>query len=67
MTLESSEQEVIATGDDHGLVKVYRNPCQDEVAARSYRGHSEHVTCVKFLGTAGEFMLSCGGQDQTVI
>ena len=62
----SPNQELIATGDDYGLVNVYRNPCREDHKARSYRGHSEHVTNVKFYGD-GKWLVSTGGQDQTTI
>ena len=58
----SPDQQLIATGDDYGLVNVYRNPCREEHKARAYRGHSEHVTNVKFYGE-GEWLVSTGGQD----
>jgi echinoderm microtubule-associated protein-like 1/2 len=64
---ESKDHALIATGDDYGLLNVYRNPCRAEHRARSFRGHSEHVTNVKFHGDNGEWMLTNGGQDQTVI
>ena len=63
----SKNQELIATGDDYGLVNVYRNPCREDHKARSYRGHSEHVTNVKMHGDTMETMCSLGGQDQTLI
>ena len=59
--------DLIATGDDYGLVSIYRDPVRDNYhKARSYRGHSEHVTKVAFA-QEGDFMLSVGGMDQTVI
>ena len=54
---------MIATGDDYGLVNVYRSPCHEGHKARSYRGHSEHVTNVKIYGDEKDTMLSIGGQD----
>lgn len=63
---ESKVQNMIATGDDFGLVNIYRNPCEEKHEARMYRGHSEHVTNVKFLGD-GQFLVSTGGQDKTII
>lgn len=63
----SDEQTLIATGDDYGLVNVYRSPCREGNQARSYRGHSEHVTNVKIYGDEKDTMLSLGGQDQTMI
>jgi WD40 repeat protein len=44
----SGDQELIATGDDYGLVNIYRNPALENHKARSFRGHSEHVTRVLF-------------------
>mmetsp|Transcript_585 Transcript_585/g.625 ORF Transcript_585/g.625 Transcript_585/m.625 type:complete len:262 (+) Transcript_585:1524-2309(+) len=61
----SDDQATIATGDDFGLVNIYRNPCLEQAQARSFRGHSEHVTNVKFVND--QFMISVGGQDQTII
>lgn len=62
-----NELNLIATGDDYGLVNIYRNPCRTKKhVARSFRGHSEHVTQVKFMNR-GDFLISIGGMDQTVI
>ena len=63
----SKNQTIIATGDDYGLVNTYRSPCKEDHKARSYRGHSEHVTNVKIYGDEMQTMLSLGGQDQTLI
>ena len=63
---ESKDHVLIATGDDFGLVNIYRNPVKEKHLARSYRGHSEHVTNVKFHGY-GEYLISTGGQDMTTI
>jgi microtubule-associated protein-like 1/2 len=62
-----NDLNIIATGDDYGLVNIYRNPVRDNThVARSYRGHSEHVTKVKFMNN-GEYLLTVGGMDQTLI
>jgi len=45
----TKNKDLIATGDDYGLLNFYRNPARPEHLARSYRGHSEHVTRVKFM------------------
>ena len=58
--------KLIATGDDYGLVCTFRNPALEGHKAKMYRGHSEHVTCVKF-SEDGKYMFSTGGQDQTTI
>lgn len=61
------ERKLIATGDDYGLVNLYRDPClEDTSIARSYRGHSEHVVRIRFV-EGGKYMVSVGGYDQTVI
>ena len=44
----SEDQSLIAAGDDHGLVQIFRNPCRKGSKPRSYRGHSEHVVRVLF-------------------
>jgi echinoderm microtubule-associated protein-like 1/2 len=64
---EAKIQNLIATGDDYGLVNIYRNPCEEKHQAKSYRGHSEHVMNVKFMGEQDEYMVSAGGEDKTVI
>lgn len=59
----------LATADDRGLVRLMAFPCVVEGAAsRGYRGHSAHVTCVRFNGVAGAGarLLSCGGADRAV-
>jgi len=59
-------QSLICTGDDYGLMCVYRNPARPGNKYGKYRGHSEFVTNVAFLeGT--KYIFSTGGQDQTCI
>lgn len=58
---------VLATGDDYGLVNIFRYPVPENThKSHSYRGHSEHVTRVEFA-QGGDYLLSVGGMDQTVI
>ena len=57
---------MIASGDDYGLVCIYRNPLLDGHKSNKYRGHSEHVTHVKFSDDS-KCLFSTGGQDQTTI
>jgi WD40 repeat protein len=57
---------LIATGDDYGLVNIYRNPARENHKCLSYRGHSEHVTRILFTHD-DEYLISIGGMDQTVI
>lgn len=44
----SMDEKCILTGDDWGLVNIYRNPCAEGCACKSLIGHSEHVLRVKF-------------------
>jgi len=60
------DQKLLASGDDYGLVCLYRNPVLDGHASGKYRGHSEHVTSVVFSDD-GKLLFSAGGQDQTCI
>ena len=62
----SASQKLICTGDDFGLVTLYRNPCLEGHEGQAYRGHSEHVTAVEFSDD-DKYLLSTGGQDQTTI
>merc|ERR1719263_854547 len=59
-------QKLICTGDDYGLMCVYRNPARPGNAYGKYRGHSEFVTNVAF-GEGTKYIFSTGGQDQTCI
>lgn len=62
----SRNQKLIATGDDWGLVCLYKNPALEGHKSSKFSGHSEHVTNVKFSDD-GKYLWSAGGQDQTVI
>jgi microtubule-associated protein-like 1/2 len=61
----SDDKMLLATGDDYGLVCLFRDPCREGVP-RSYRGHSEHVTRVLF-GKGDSHLFSIGGYDQTLM
>jgi hypothetical protein len=54
--------KLIATGDDYGLVCLYRNPAREGHDYGKYRGHSEHVTSVMFSDDC-KYLWSTGGQD----
>lgn len=62
----TKDQKLIVSGDDYGLVCLYRNPLLDGHASTKYRGHSEFVTTVKFSNDS-QYIFSTGGQDQTTI
>lgn len=57
---------LLATGDDHGKVKVFRYPCMVENSkAVEGLGHSSHVTMVKF-SKSGQYLFSAGGNDTCI-
>lgn len=71
-------KSLIFTGDDWGLLNVYRNPVRiiqpkrgkkkaAEIPAKMYRAHSEHVMRVAIEGDNGERVFTVGGQDQCLI
>lgn len=64
--VSSANRKLIATGDDRGLVNIYRNPCLEGAKGKSFRGHSEHVVGLQF-GLNDEYLFSAGGQDKTIL
>jgi len=58
----NGNQKLLASGDDYGLVCLYRNPLLEGHDSGKYRGHSEHVTSVKFSAD-NKYLWSTGGQD----
>ena len=62
----SHDGQLLAAGDDYGLVTLFRNPARMGVVPRAFRGHSEHVTRVLFSDDDG-YLFSAGGYDQTVM
>lgn len=62
----SKDGSLVATGDDFGLVNVFRNPCRANHKPISLRGHSEHVVKVRFVENDA-YLFSIGGYDQTVM
>jgi len=64
--------QLLATGDDFGKVKLYRYPSMVEPSQFiECKGHSSHVTKVKFSAVPGEagtqYLFSTGGNDCSVI
>lgn len=58
---------LLATGDDFGMVKLFKYPCVVEKAQNNeYSGHSSHVTKVKFSNN-DRYLVSTGGNDMTVM
>jgi len=62
----NADRTIISTGDDYGLVNLFRFPCRNGGIPRSYRGHSEHVVRVRF-GENDQYLWSIGGYDQTLM
>ena len=62
----SKDNSLIATGDDYGLVNLFRNPCRGGAKPISLRGHSEHVVRVTFHRD-DQYIFSVGGYDQTLM
>jgi len=62
----SNDRRLFATGDDYGLVSLFRDPCRSGGQPRCFRGHSEHVVRVKF-GAGDSYLYSIGGYDQTLM
>jgi microtubule-associated protein-like 6 len=62
----NNEYELVATADDFSMVKIYRYPCTEKGAqAVIGRGHSSHVTKVRFA-QEDSYLISTGGDDQCV-
>lgn len=61
----SADGQLLATGDDYGLVNLFRDPCI-KGRPRCYRGHSEHVVRVMFSAD-DQHLFSIGGYDQTLM
>lgn len=62
----SKDGTLIATGDDYGLVNIFRNPARFGHTPVSLRGHSEHVVRVAF-NSNDSYIFSVGGYDQTLM
>ena len=62
----SQDGQLIATGDDYGLVNVFRNPARCGHKLIYLRGHSEHVVRVMFAANDA-YLFSIGGYDQTLM
>ena len=62
----NGERDLLATGDDFGLVKLFRFPATKRGAKfRKYNGHSAHVTNICWTNN-GEYVLTTGGGDHAV-
>ena len=63
----SWNREVLATGDDAAIVKLFKWPCTVKKSRfQEYRGHSSHVMRTRF--TQGDnYLISAGGLDKTLL
>ena len=63
----SHDGTVCVTGDDFGTVKLFKFPCTvPKAESNVYKGHSSHVTKVKFTANDA-LVISTGGNDETVM
>jgi len=63
---KSPDGKLIVTGDDCGLVNIYRYPCLEGNESLSFKGHASQVPGVRFTSN-GQHVLSTGGDDKTLI
>ena len=60
----SPNGKLLATSDDDGEVKIFRYPvAQENSKFNAYKGHSSHVTTVRF-NASSEYVVSVGGNDK---
>ena len=64
-TCRSKKGDAIVTGDDFGMVKLFAYPCPEGSTGKEYRGHSAHVTNVRF-NHDNEYLISIGGGDTAI-
>jgi WD40 repeat protein len=58
--------DLVAVGNDWGNVVLFRFPNCEGAKGKSFKGHSEHVTNVKW-NSNDEYLFSAGGYDQTIM
>lgn len=63
----SDDRDVVATGDDFGLVKLFQYPSAgtSPAEARTYLAHASHVTNCAFTKN-DMYLLTTGGRDQSI-
>lgn len=69
----SPDDNVIATCNDDGFVKLYTYPCpldplKEKVASKPFYGHSSHVTNCTFTRNKDgqKYLVTTGGNDKCV-
>lgn len=64
---KDGEEQFLVTADDTGKIRLFSYPAsQPKSLSHAYRGHSSHVTSVKFMHD-GVRLLSAGGFDTSVL
>jgi microtubule-associated protein-like 6 len=62
----SASGQVLATTDEFGLLRLWRYPClSSDASPKTYRGHSPHVTNVRWAG-GDSHLISIGGSDRSI-
>ena len=62
----SQNQKFFGVGNDFGDLVLFNNPNGEGAQGKSYKGHSEHITNVKW-SSEDEYILTTGGYDQTIM
>ena len=63
----SNSKNLIATGDDFSKIKIFEYPvCQKNQIYNAYKGHSSHITGVKW-SFDDKFLISTGGLEKSII
>lgn len=63
----SPDSQLLVTGDDFKLIKLYRYPCvRAHSRWKEYKGHSAHIQSVKFHHNSA-WVFSVGGFDKAVM
>jgi len=61
----TSDNRLIASGDDYGCVRLHNYPAIEPEACLEYHGHAEFVVGVEFLRDDSQ-LITCGGSDQAI-
>ena len=60
-------RKYLATCEDSGLVKLFKNPCTKmDAKFKEFKGHSSHVTRAAFSSN-DNYLITTGGNDKTVL
>ena len=61
----TSDNKLIITGDDYGIVRLHNYPAIDPSACAEYTGHAEFVVGVELLRDDSQ-LITCGGNDMAI-